>query len=163
MKDILINLILSLFIVCPCFGKLHHGMSLQMTTNGTGLYYKQLWSLTNYSQFINKTGVHFDKGQLKKDIHGYYNSYQTTIVDLTFGYRRELFIEHLSGIFRPILVAGTGMVSNNENLRLWMIKYILGFGIQFYRARMLNEIMLQFKHSELIERDVALEFAFYWK
>ena len=163
MKKMAINLILLSYMVCPCFGKLHHGMSLQMTTNGTGIYYKQLWSLTNYSQLITKAGFHFDKSVFKKDFIGYYNSYQTTIVDLSFGYRRELFIKHLSGIFRPVLVVGSGMVSNSENPRSWMIKYILGFGIQFYRARMLNEIILHFKHSALIERDVALELAFYWK
>ena len=61
-------------MICFSFGKLYHGMGMQMTTDGIGAYYKQLWSLSQHSQFIGDAGVHFDKSQQKIDMFGYNNN-----------------------------------------------------------------------------------------
>ena len=144
-------------------------MGMQMTTDGIGAYYKQLWSLSAHSQFLGDAGVHFDKSQQKIDMFGYNNNYQYTMLDITVGYRYELFWKHLSGPFKPIIIMGTGGMSDiqsfsNDNISgIWKIKYMLGIGVQFYRGRVLNEFSFKFNHSESIEGNAAFQLAFYWK
>ena len=169
MKNTTINLLLLHCMVCLGFGKLYHGMGMQMTTDGTGVYYKQLRSLNINSQLIGDVGLHFDSSQPKIDILGYDSNFQNTLLDLTVGYRYELLIDQLIGPFRPIFIVATGGMSDlksfsKDNIAgIWMIHYMMGLGVQFYNRRILNEFILKFSHSEVMQSHVAFQLGIYWK
>ena len=148
-------------MVCLCFGKLSHGLGIQMTTDGSGIYYKQLWTLTDKSQITVDAGVHFDNSRLQIGMFGYENHNQNIMLDVITGYRHELFSNQLAGHFRPIFIVGIGGMTDIAGI--WMIKYMLGFGAQFYNRGILNEVTLKLTHTEAIEGNVAFELAFYWK
>jgi len=168
MKNMTINLLLLSCMVCLGFGKLYNGMGMQMTTDGAGVYYKQLRSLDVNSQLIVDVGVHFDNSQPKIDMFGYDNNFQNTFLDLTAGYRYELLKENLIGPFRPIFIVGIGGMSDLKSfskdniIGIWMIKYMLGLGVQFYNRRILNEFILKFRHSEAMQSHIAFQLGFYW-
>ena len=155
-------------MVCLGFGKIYHGMGMQMTSDGTGVYYKQLRSLNVNSQLIRGVGLHFDNSQPKIDIFGYDNNFQNTFLDLTVGYRYEFFKDQLIGPFRPIFIIGTGCMSDLKSFSkdnivgIWRIKYMFGLGVQFYNRRILNEFILKFSHTEAMQSQVAFQLAFYW-
>ena len=163
------NVLLLPCMVCLCFGKLYHGMGMQMTADGTGVYYKQLRSLNVNSQLIGDVGLHFDNSQPKIGMFGYDNNFQNTFLDLTAGYRYELLIDKIIGPFSPIFIMGIGGMSDLESLSMdnivgiWMIKYMLGLGVQFYNRRILNEFILKFSYSEAMQSHVAFQLGIYWK
>ena len=113
-------------------------------------------------------GLHFDNSQPKIDIFGYDNNFQKTFLDFTVGYRYELFNDHLIGPFRPIFIMGSGGISDLKSFSkdnivgIWMIKYMLGLGVQFYNRRILNEFILKFSHSGAMQSHVAFQLGFYW-
>ncbi len=168
MKNMVVNLLLMSCMVCLGFGKLYHGMGMQMTTGGAGVYYKQLRSLNINSQLIGDVGLHFDNSQPKIDMLGYDNNFQNTFLELTVGYRYELLKDQLIGPFRPIFIVATGGISDLKSFSkdnivgIWMIKYMLGLGVQFYNRRILNEFILKFSHRKDNQSQVAFQLAFYW-
>ena len=168
MKNMIINLLLLSCMVCLGFGKLYQGMGMQMTTDGAGVYYKQLRSLNINSQLIGDVGLHFDNSQPKIDMLGYDNNFQNTFLELTVGYRYELLTDQLIGPFRPIFIVATGGMSDLKSFSkdnivgIWMIKYMLGLGVQFYNRRILNEFMMKYSHSEAMQNHVAFQLSFYW-
>ena len=54
-------------------------------------------------------------------------------------------------------------ISKDNIIGLWMIKYMVCFGIQFYNRMILNEVSIKFTHSKAIESHAAFHLAFYWK
>jgi len=169
MKNTAINLLLLTCMVCQGFGKLYNGMGMQMTTDGAGVYYKLLRSLNAQCQLIGDVGFHFDNSQRKIDMFGYNKNIQNTFLDLTAGYRYELLTDQLLGPFRPIFIVGTGGMSGLKSFSrdnivgIWMMKYMLGLGAQFYNRDVLNEFILKISHSESMQNHVAFQFSFYWK
>ena len=164
--NIYINLLL-----LSCMGNLvfSQGIGMEMTEDGTGLYYKQLWSLDDISHLTGDVGIHFDNSKPKIDMFGYNNNYQTRMINFIVGYRHQLFIDKLIGPFRPLFILGIGGMSDlksfsNDNIAgVWMIKYLLGVGVQFYRGRFMNEINIKYTYSEPIASHAALQIVFYWK
>ena len=144
-------------------------MGIQMTSDGTGIYYKQLRSLSNSSQIIFDMGLHFDNSQLRLNNYSYDRNYQSIMLDLTAGYRNELFPDKLAGSFRPLLFFGSGGILDLYSLTkdniagTWMIKYMLGIGLNFYNRNILNEISLKYIHSKAIKGHAAFQISFYWK
>ena len=169
MRTIVFGLILFLCIFQFGFAKIYNGIGMQMTKNGTGVYYKQLCSLTEVSQFTASSGLHFDNTRQKTGILGLDNNYQSIMLDLTTGYRSELFQKELSGSFRPIFIFGAGGISeiksfSKDNIAgTWIIKYMMGIGFNFYNRNILNEISLKYIHSRAIKGHAAFQIAFYWK
>ena len=168
MKNMGINLLILSCMFCLVFGELYHGMGMQLTSDGVGVCYKQLRSLNVNSQLIGDVGLHFNNSQPKIDIFGYDNNFQNTFIDLTIGYRYELLKNQIIGPFRPIFFVGSGVMSDlhsftkDDIVGIWMIKYILGLGFQFYNRMTLNEFILKFNHSEAMQSQVAFQLAFYW-
>ena len=97
-----ISVFLFICSICLGYGKLYHGMGIQMTNDGAGINYKQLWSLTENSNITTDYGLHFNNSQPRIDVFGYDNNYQNMLLDLTTGYRHELFSNYLLGPFRPL-------------------------------------------------------------
>ena len=149
------------------FGTLYHGAGIQMAWDGAGVYYKPLWIFDDNFQFTSEVGVHFEKSQPRFERNGFYN-YQNIFLDLSGGCRHNLFSYQYTRPFRLILMANIGGMSDvqsfaKENISgNWMIKYMLGSGIQFYNGRTLNEIAIQFSYSHAIESQASLMFSFYW-
>ena len=87
MMNIYINLLL-----LSCMGNLvfSQGIGMEMTEDGTGLYYKQLCSLGDISHLTGDVGIHFDNSQPKIDMFGYNNNYQTRMINFIVGYRYQL-------------------------------------------------------------------------
>ena len=65
-------------LLLSCMGNwvFSQGIGMEMTEDGTGLYYKQLWSLDNISHLTGDVGIHFDNSKRKIDIFRYDNNYQ---------------------------------------------------------------------------------------
>jgi len=169
MKNMGINILLLSCMFCLGFGEIYHGMGMQLTSDGVGVCYKQLRSLNANSQLIGDVGLHFNNSQPKIDIFGYDNNFQNTYIDLTFGYRYELLKDQIIGPFRPILFVGSGGMSDlhsftkDDIVGIWMIKYIIGLGAQFYNGMTLNEFILKFSHSEAMQNHIAFQLSFYLK
>ena len=91
------------------------------------------------------------------------------MLDLTTGYRSELFQKELSGSFRPIFIFGAGGISeiksfSKDNIAgIWFIKYMIGLGVQFYNGIILNEIDFKLIHTKAIQGHASFELSFYWK
>ena len=155
-------------MICMTYGKVYHGMSMQMTTEGTGIYYKQLRSISNITQLTSDAGIRLKNIKQKIDMFGIVNEYQT-VIDVIVGYRYEFFSDKTDGGFRPIFIAGTGGMAEIKSfsqinvIGLWMIQYMLGLGVQFYNGMILNEITLKYVRSKLTKGQAAFQLAFYWK
>ena len=144
-------------------------MGIQMTIEGSGFYYKQLWSLTNKSQIFGDIGIHIANHHPGMDMLGFNKNNKDLILDYSAGYRHELFMNQSVGPFRPLFITGIGGMSDIESFSMeniygiCMIKYMLGLGLHFYNRRILNELSLLFIHSNAIKGHAAFQFAMYWK
>ena len=144
-------------------------MGIELTGDGSGIYYKQLWPLSNYTKLIGDAGIHFENSQPSIDMFGYNYNYQSMMLDFIGGYRYDFFSHQLLGLLRPFLIVGTGGMSDlksfsNDNIAgMWMIKYILGLGVHFYNRGILNEFSLKYTKTKAIKDHVAFQLAFYWK
>ncbi len=151
------------------FGKIFHGAGMQMTNNGTGVYYKPGIPLNDDLQVLADIGIHFDNSQQSFSIFGVENKYRSIFLDLSAGIRRELFMETIAGTFRPVIILQCGSLTDmnsfdwNNILGNWNLKYAAGTGIQFYNGRILNEIMLKYYESSAFEGNMAFQLAMYWK
>ena len=65
MINIYIHLLLLPFMGHLLFSQLYHGIGMEMTEDGTGLYYKHSRSLGDISHLTGDVGIHFDN---KNDI-----------------------------------------------------------------------------------------------
>ena len=142
---------------------------MQMTNNGTGVYYKPGIPLNDDLQVLADIGIHFDNSQQSLSIYGSENKYRSVFFDITAGIRRELFKETIAGTFRPVIILQCGSLADmnsfdwNDIPGNWKLKYAAGSGIQFYNGRILNEIMLKYYESSAFEGNVAFQLAMYWK
>ena len=155
-------------MICMTYGKVYHGMSMQMTTEGTGIYYKQLRSISNITQLTGDAGIRLKNIKQKIDMFGIINEYQT-VIDVIVGYRYEYFSVKAEGGIKPIIILGTGGMAKIKSFSKvnmigpWMIQYILGLGVQFYNGRILNEITIKYIQSKITKGQAAFQLAFYWK
>ena len=78
-------------ILCTlAFGKIFQGAGMNMTNNGTGIYYSPGLTLNEDSQFIADIGIHIDART--QTMNSYSSSYQNRVafMRLLAGYRKEL-------------------------------------------------------------------------
>ena len=142
---------------------------MQMTNNGTGVYYKPGIPLNDDLQVIADVGIHFDNSQQSVSIFGFENKYRSIFFDLSTSIRRELFKETIAGTFRPVIIFQFGSLADMNSFDWedipgnWKLKYAAGTGIQFYNGRILNEIMLKYNESSAFEGNMAFQIAMYWK
>ena len=163
------NLIVLLCLISINFGKLYPGLGFEMSTDGAGIYYKQMSLLRVNYQLILDIGFHFENSQPVTNNIGYNNNYKLEMLDLSLGHTNVLFPDKLAGTFKPILMIGAGGLSELQSfstdniIGIWMIKYMLGVGFHFDDNRISNEIMLKIIHSYAFQTIAALQMAFYWK
>lgn len=141
---------------------------MQMRNNGTGIYYKPGLALNDNSQIIADIGFHIDSATQTATYFVYSNQNRSLFVEISGGYRRELFKENIAGAFRPVLLfQGGSAVELNKislnNMGPWMFIYVVGTGVQFYNGRILNEILLKVNQLISEERSISFQLSIYWK
>ena len=151
------------------FSKIFHGAGMQMTNNGTGIYYKPGISLNTDSQVIGDIGFHFDNSIQSASIFGVENNKRSVLLNMSAGYRRELLKQMLAGVFRPVIILQGGGAADIYSFSWqhikgnWIIIYAAGAGFQFYNGRNLNEILLKTNRNTSAEWNIAFQLAVYWK
>ena len=151
------------------FGKIFHGIGIQMTNNGTGVYYKPYMPLNSDSQFIGDIGFHFDNNIPSASMFGVSSNNHSVFLNMSAGYRRELFNEMIAGVFKPVsMLQGGGSIkmesfSGHDIPENWIFICAAGVGFQFYNGRLLNEIMLQINQNSYNDLSMAFQLAIYWR
>ena len=67
---------------------------MQITNNGTGVYYKPGIPLNDDLQVLADIGIHFDNSQQSLSIFGSENKYRSIFFDIAAGIRCEFFKEN---------------------------------------------------------------------
>ena len=151
------------------FSKIFHGAGMQMTNNGTGLYYKPGIPLNIDSQVIGDIGFHFDKSIQSTSMFGFENNNRSVLLNMSAVYRRELLKQMIVGVFRPVIILQCGGAADlysfswQDIIGDWIIIYAAGAGFQFYNGRNLNEILLKINRNTSTEWSMAFQLAVYWK
>ena len=162
-----------IFIAFMCnmlFSDNFHGMGMEMTSNGTGIYYKPGFKWKNNTQILGDIGVHFTNHGQSVSAFGLVNGNSSIYLDLSAVLKQELFRTMIAGIFKPIIIiqggsiADLSTISGINNLGNWRMKYAFGTGIQFYNGRILNELLLKFNKNPFVDDgNMAFQLAMYWK
>ena len=146
-----------------------YGVALQMTSDGTGVYYKPGINFKQNSKLMGVLGIHlnnkfqnvsrFEVGNRNRLIH----------LDLSAEFKQELLQEMIVGAFRPVITIQSGSIADIssitgiENLGNWKMKYAVGAGFQFYNLRILNELTLKYDQNPFTKGTMAFHLAMYWK
>ena len=165
-----IRLLLLGILFCDfVFAKIFHGIGMQITNNGTGVYYKPGIPLNNDSQVIGDIGFQFNTNVQSASIFRVDNKKRSVLLNMSAGYRYELFKEMIVGVFRPVIFLQGGCAANIYSFSRqnifgdWIIIYAAGSGFQFYNGRKLNEILLKINRNTSSEMYIALQLAIYLK
>ena len=151
------------------FGKIFHGAGMQMTNNGTGVYYKPYLPLSVKSQIIGDIGFHFESSMQSSSMFVSGNKNRAVFVNILSGYQRILFARGIGGVFHPVITIQGGGAADKDSfswkniLGNWMFIYAAGVGVQFYNGRKLNEIMFKINKNTNSEWGMAIQLAIYWK
>jgi len=147
-----------------------HGMGMQVTSNGTGIYYKPGIEWRKNTQILADIGAHFTKYRQSVNSFGLINRNSSICLDLSAVLKQELYKSLIGGIFKSIVIIQGGSIvdlstiSKINNYGNWRSKYAFGTGIQFYNGRILNELLCKFNKNNLFDdSSIAFQLAMYWK
>ena len=149
-------------------GGYYHGGGIQLTTEGQGVYYKPILMSGKNSQITFDAGMINRGSQLKNNTSVLGSNSYGNKIDIALGYNYSIFKNMIAGTFRPIGVVKMGglsefaSISKNNILGEWIIKYMLGIGIQFYNGNNLNELAVKYHNSKASKGNIAFMFTFYW-
>ena len=145
-----------------------HGVALQMTSNGTGVYYKPGINFKQNSKLMGVLGIHLNNKF--QNVSGFEaeNRNRSIYLDLSVEFKQELLQEMIAGAFRPVItiqggsIADVSSITGIENLENWKLKYAVGAGFQFYNLRILNELTLKYNQNPFTKGTMAFQLAMYW-
>ncbi len=146
-----------------------HGVALQMTSDGTGVYYKPGINFKQHSKLMGVLGIHLDNKFQNVSIFEVENRKRSIYLDLSAEFKQELLQEMIAGAFRPVItiqggsIADVSSISGTDNLGNWKLKYAVGAGFQFYNLRILNELTLKYNQNPFTKGTMAFQLAMYWK
>jgi len=146
-----------------------HGIALQMTSDGTGFYYKPGIKLKQHSKMLGTFGIHLINNFTNMNGFEVNNRNRSIYLDLSAELKQELLQEMIAGAFRPVITFQGGSIgdidtiSGKDNLGNWKLKYAIGAGFQFYNVRTLNELTLKYKHNPFTKGNMAFQLAMYWE
>ena len=146
-----------------------HGVALQMTSDGTGVYYKPGINVKQNSKLMGVLGIHLNNKF--QNVSGFeaVNRNSSIYLDLSAEFKQELLQEMIAGAFRPVItiqggsIADVSSITGIENLGNWEMKYAVGAGFQFYNLRILNELTLKYNQNPFTKGAMAFQLAMYWK
>ena len=146
-----------------------HGIGLQMTSNGTGIYYKPGIKFKQHSKMMVALGIHLENKYQNLSRVNVGNRNRSIYLDLSAEFKQELLQEMIAGAFRPVItiqggsIADVRSISGTDNLGNWKWKYAIGAGFQFYNVRTLNELTLKYNQNPFTKGNMAFQLAMYWK
>ena len=146
-----------------------HGVALQMTSDGTGVYYKPGINFKQQSKLMGVLGIHLDNKFQNVSRFEVGNRNRSIYLDLSAEFKQELLQEMIAGAFRPVItiqggsIADVSSITGIENLGNWEMKYAVGAGFQFYNLRILNELILKYNQNPFSKGNMAFQLAMYWK
>ena len=146
-----------------------HGVALQMTSDGTGVYYKPGINFKKHSELMGVLGIHLDNKFQNMSRFDAGNRNRSIYLDLSAEFKQELLQEMIAGAFRPVItiqggsIADVSSITGIENLGNWEMKYAIGAGFQFYNLRILNELTLKYDQNPFTKGTMAFQLAMYWK
>ena len=147
---------------------IYHGVALQMTSDGTGVYYKPGINFKQHSKLMGVLGIHFDNKFQNFRRFDAGNRNRSIYLDLSAEFKQELLQEMIAGAFRPVFtiqggsIADVSSITGIENLGNWKMKYAIGAGFQFYNLRILNELTLKYNQNPFTKGIMAFQLAVYW-
>ena len=146
-----------------------HGVALQMTSDGTGVYYKHGINFKQNSKLMGVLGIHLNNKFQNVSRFEVGNRNRSIYLDLSAEFKQELLQEMIAGAFRPVItiqggsIADVSSITGIENLGNWEMKYAVGAGFQFYNLRILNELILKYNQNPFSKGNMAFQLAMYWK
>mgnify|MGYP001162551991 FL=1 len=146
-----------------------HGVALQMTSDGTGVYYKPGINFKQNSKLMGVLGIHLNNKFQNVSRFEVGNRNRSIYLDLSAEFKQELLQEMIAGAFRPVItiqggsIADVSSITGIENLGNWEMKYAVGAGFQFYNLRILNELTLKYNQNPFTKGTMAFQLAMYWK
>ena len=146
-----------------------HGVALQMTSDGTGVYYKPGINFKQNSKLMGVLGIHLNNKFQHVSGFEAENRNRSIYLDLSAEFKQELLQEMIAGAFRPVItiqggsIADVSSITGIENLGNWKMKYAVGAGFQFYNLRILNELTLKYDQNPFTKGTMAFQLAMYWK
>ena len=146
-----------------------HGVALQMTSDGTGVYYKPGINFMQNSKLMGVLGIHLNNKFQNVSRFEVGNRNRSIYLDLSAEFKQELLQEMIAGAFRPVItiqggnIADVSSITGIENLGNWEMKYAVGAGFQFYNLRILNELILKYNQNPFSKGNMAFQLAMYWK
>ena len=146
-----------------------HGVALQMTSDGTGVYYKHGINFKENSKLMGVLGIHLNNKF--QNVSGFEaeNRNRSIYLDLSGEFKQELLQEMIAGAFRPVItiqggsIADVSSITGIENLGNWKMKYAVGAGFQFYNLRILNVLTLKYNQNPFTKGTMAFQLAMYWE
>ena len=164
------NWIVIAFMCNILFSDNFHGLGMQMTSNGTGIYYKPGIEWRKNTQILADIGAHISNHGQSISGFGLVDGNGSIYLDLSAVLKRKLFRTMIAGAFKPVIIlqggstAGLSTITGINNLGDWRMKYGFGTGIQFYNGRMLNELILKINRNPFVDDgNMAFQLAMYWK
>ena len=147
-----------------------HGMGIQMTSNGAGIYYKPGIDWRKNTQILGDIGIHFSNHGQSVNSFGIVNGNSSIYLDLSAVLKQEMFRTMMVGVFKPVIIIQGGSIADLSTITVinklgnWSLKYAFGTGIQFYNGRILNELILKFNKNPFVDDgNIAFQLAMYWK
>jgi len=147
-----------------------YGMGVQMTSNGTGIYYKPGIEWRKNTQILGDIGLHFNNHGQSASGFGLVNGNSSIYLDFSAVLKQELFRTMIASVFKPVIIIQGGSIADLStisvinNLGNWRKKYAFGIGIQFYNGKILNELILKFNENPFVDDgNMAFLLAMYWK
>ena len=146
-----------------------HGVALQMTSDGTGVYYKHGINFKQNSKLMGVLGIHLNNKF--QNVSGFEaeNRNRSIYLDLSAEFKQELLQEMIAGAFRPVItiqggsIADVSSISGTGDLGKWKLKYAVGAGFQFYNLRILNELTMKYNQNPFTKGTMAFQLAMYWE
>ena len=80
-----------------------HGVALQMTSDGTGVYYKPGINLKQHSKLMCVLGIHLDNKFQNGNGFGTENRNRSIYLDLSAEFKLELLQKMIAGPFRLVI------------------------------------------------------------
>jgi len=161
--------IIILLLISAAMPNIFHGVALQMTSNGTGIYYKPGINLKQHFKLMCVLGIHLDNKFQNMSSFEVENRNRSIYLDFSAEFKQELLQKMIAGAFRPVItiqggsIADVSSLSGIDNLGNWKLEYAVGAGFQFYNMRILNELMLKYNQNPFIKGNMAFQLAMYWK
>ncbi|MBC8312302.1 MAG: hypothetical protein H8E72_08345 [Candidatus Marinimicrobia bacterium] len=169
MSSLIKILFIFILIINTAFADILQGVALQMTSDGTGFYYKPGITWKQYSKMLGCIGIHLDNNFTNMSRFEVDGRNRSIYLDLSAEFKQELLHEMIAGAFRPVITFQSGSIGDidtilgKDNLGNWKLKYAIGVGFQFYNVRTLNELTLKYNHNPFTKGNMAFQLAMYWE